>query len=148
MVTYIKRILTASILSTLFGFQAYAQQVLKYEYDESGNRLSRKVILLPSKQDQTRQDKSGQESINELIETFSITIYPNPTHENLTISTQSASNNPFTELMLYDTQGKLLYKDKNNNNTNTINMSMYDKGIYLLIIMIEGKRKEFKVIKQ
>lgn len=50
--------------------------------------------------------------------------------------------------MLYNTQGKLLYKDKNNNNTNTINMSMYDKGIYLLIIMIEGNRKEFKVIKQ
>ena len=148
MVTYIKRILTTSILSALFGFQAYAQQVLKYEYDESGNRLSRKVRLLPAKQDQTRQGKSGQESINELIETFSITIYPNPTHENLTISTQSASNNPLTELMLYNTQGKLLYKDKNNNNTNTINMSMYDKGIYLLIIMIEGNRKEFKVIKQ
>ena len=77
-----------------------------------------------------------------------LTIYPNPTHENLTISTQSANNNPLTELMLYNTQGKLLYKDKNNNNTNTINMSMYDKGIYLLIIMIEGNRKEFKVIKQ
>lgn len=148
MVTYIKRILTTSILFALFGFQTYAQQVLKYEYDESGNRLSRKVILLSSKQDQTRQDKSGQESINELMDTFSITIYPNPTRENLTISTQSASNNPLTELMLYNTQGKLLYKDKNNNNTNTINMSMYDKGIYLLIIMIEGNRKEFKVIKQ
>lgn len=148
MVTYIKRVLTASILSVLFGFQTLAQQVLKYEYDESGNRISRKVILLSSKQDQPRQDKSEQESINELMDAFSVTIYPNPTHGNLTISTQSTHNNPLTELMLYNTQGKLLYKDTNNNNTNTINMSMYDKGIYLLIIMIEGNRKEFKVIKQ
>lgn len=148
MVTYIKRVLTASILSVLFGFQTLAQQVLKYEYDESGNRISRKVILLSSKQDQPRQDKSEQESINELMDAFSVTIYPNPTRGNLTISTQSTHNNPLTELMLYNTQGKLLYKDTNNNNTNTINMSMYDKGIYLLIIMIEGNRKEFKVIKQ
>lgn len=146
MTNHKKKIVTFSLLPIMFIFHINAQQVIKYNYDNSGNRLSRKVILLSSKKDQTRQDKSGQESINELMDTISITIYPNPTRESLTISTQN--KNPFSELKLYNTQGKLLYKDKNNNNTNTINMSMYDKGIYLLVITIEGKRKEFKVIKQ
>lgn len=148
MTNHKKKIVSFSLLPIMFILHIDAQQVIKYNYDNSGNRVSRKVILLSSKQDQTRQDKSGQESINELMDTFSITIYPNPTCENLTISTQNTNNNPLTELKLYNTQGKLLYKDKNNNNTNTINMSMYDKGIYLLVITIEGKRKEFKVIKQ
>lgn len=35
--------------------------------------------------------------------------------------------------MLYNNQGKLLYKDKNNNNTNTINMSMYDGQVYIFL---------------
>lgn len=148
MTNHKKKIVSFSLLPIMFILHIDAQQVIKYNYDNSGNRVSRKVILLSSKQDQTRQDKSGQESINELMDTFPITIYPNPTCENLTISTQNTNNNPLTELKLYNTQGKLLYKDKNNNNTNTINMSMYDKGIYLLVITIEGKRKEFKVIKQ
>lgn len=148
MTNHKKKIVSFSLLPIMFILHINAQQVIKYNYDNNGNRLSRKVILLSSKKDQTRQDKSGQESINELMDTFSITIYPNPTRESLTISTQNTNKNPFSELKLYNTQGKLLYKDKNNNKTNTINMSMYDKGIYLLVITIEGKRKEFKVIKQ
>ena len=61
-----------------------------------------------------------------------ITIHPNPATNRITVS----SNTPFGELLLFDLNGKLLWKKKNDpaQNTMVIDITGISSGIYLLSV--------------
>jgi Leucine-rich repeat (LRR) protein len=72
----------------------------------------------------------------------SISIYPNPTSQVITISIENFNGNIQTEV--YDLLGNRLQKT----NETTISLQDYARGIYLLKVAYEDKLQEVKVIKQ
>ena len=72
----------------------------------------------------------------------SISIYPNPTSENITISIENFNGNIQTEV--YDLIGNRLQTT----NETTISLQDYARGIYLLKVAYGNKLQEVKVIKQ
>ncbi len=78
-------------------------------------------------------------SVQEIINTISL--YPNPTNENITISIENFNGNIQTEV--YDLIGNRLQI----NNETTISLQDYARGIYLLKVAYGDRVEEVKVIK-
>ena len=81
-------------------------------------------------------------SISDVINTtFDISLYPNPTNENVTISIENFNGNIQTEV--YDLIGNKLQTT----NKTTISLIDYYKGIYILKVAYGDRVEEIKVIK-
>ncbi len=77
-------------------------------------------------------DMQTSSVINENDLVKGLTIYPNPTHNKLTIQ---LNNNRINEVSLIDMQGKIIYKKFDNKNKVNIDLSSYNKGIYFIHII-------------
>lgn len=96
-----------------------------YPYFESGN------ILLSDREGLFIVRESNL-SVNDSNTESEYTIYPNPTNNFVTIQ---SINQPLNSIEIYDTQGKLLFSEKNTNlNQKSINLSSFTKGVYFLIV--------------
>ena len=82
---------------------------------------------------------SAPNSVQEIINTISL--YPNPTNENITISIENFNGNIQTEV--YDLLGHRLQIS----NETTISLQDYARGIYLLKVAYGDRVEEVKVIK-
>jgi hypothetical protein len=72
-----------------------------------------------------------------------ITIYPNPTNENVSINVPAGCI--IEELVLTDVTGKVLKIEKDSLNKMDI---VGDTGLYILTVITNGFKKSFKIIKQ
>ncbi|MDI1254499.1 MAG: T9SS type A sorting domain-containing protein [Flavobacterium sp.] len=74
----------------------------------------------------------------------SITIYPNPTHDIVSVK----ANNTIKSIQLFDVQGRLLQTRIANENNANIDISNHSNGIYFLKITSEKGIKIEKIIKK
>ncbi len=79
-------------------------------------------------------------SINNLLETTTFELSPNPTEDIINIK----SNIQNYHITVYNTNGQLILKTK----SNQIDLSVYPKGIYFINFEFQGKRLRKQVVKQ
>ncbi len=127
----------------------FAQITVSYTYDNSGNRISRKVVILKNTtNDKTYTDESKSSEVEDIFGKGKITIYPNPTKELLNIRLKDIDIEKEIILQLYDTNGKLLKTNKTKDTKTTINLSNNAAGIYILKIISGNNKAEFSVVKK
>lgn len=90
--------------------------------------------------------RKTNEKEKELIEEEKLTLYPNPTNEIITIST---NNSNLKKISVYSIEGKMVYdKEIEKTNSHQLNVSSFQNGIYLALIeTVEGKVYKEKIIK-
>ncbi len=117
-----------------------------FGYDKAGNRISRYVIYM--------KDASVTDSVKleqrDLLAGVKVLIKPNPTTGALTIELKNAGteNEVDASYFLYTTGGKLIRYNEKMNATTRINIGNQGKGLYILKILINGKTRVWKVIKE
>ena len=74
-----------------------------------------------------------------------ISIYPNPVYNSVNINLPDNTN---AEVHIYNMSGELLYEGKLKNNHETIDLSKFDKGMYIIHIMNAEESYTKKIIKQ
>jgi hypothetical protein len=142
---------------------------VRYEYDASGNRVSRKTIVLeepktaPSApQDSTlvanelepfttlmTQDLATEpEYFVEKIAQVEIKIYPNPTTEKITLEISVWENLQTGTFKLFSLTGQLLQEQPVHSATTTVSLAGLPKGTYLLKVSINNRTEDWKIIKQ
>jgi hypothetical protein len=86
--------------------------------------------------------------INETTSDVSVTIFPNPTADNLTLQLIGNMNEPFS-YQLYDMQGKQLSNGKIVATQTQINMNSLPTASYLINVVNQKNKKvqSFKIIK-
>ena len=77
------------------------------------------------------------------LPTVSITLYPNPTSSEITITSDKFTNEPYT---LYDQMGRTVGSGKLSGTNTTISLSTLSKGIYIL--KVEGAYESAIVVKE
>jgi Secretion system C-terminal sorting domain len=78
---------------------------------------------------------------------LSITVYPNPTTDYLTLSIEEIDISNLS-YQLYDVNGRLLQNEKITDSQIRIDMSNFEPAIYFVRVISENKSiKEFKIIK-
>lgn len=90
--------------------------------------------------------KLGPDSLsnNSFTVNNSLKIYPNPTHDNLTLKLDYYS--PSQEIIITDIQGKIIKNQMIEGLTTTINTNSFEKGIYFLTLFSDGNKTTQKFI--
>ncbi len=76
-----------------------------------------------------------------------IVVYPNPVTDILNINVTNAQDNE-TEASLFDHAGKLVHHMKLVSGTNTVDMTRFSKGLYLLTLKNSDEIKNIKIVRQ
>lgn len=134
------------ILLCSIPLPVFSQTLLKYNYDDVGNRISREIII----QKQKNQDSADLpvKHVEEKLLNRNITIYPNPTKGELKIVISDISDKDNIEAYIYSSTGLLINKCVLCNESIIINITNQPSGIYFLTLMIEGSKHTWKIIKE
>lgn len=81
-------------------------------------------------------------------ETLTIRVYPNPVVDKFTVESGLSGTGHTAVLTIYNMQGKLLLKKALQNKNETVSLSGYPNGLYLINITNGSKEKAFKILKQ
>ena len=133
----------------VIGTIAYSQSEIRFTYDDSGNRIERRLIILGDKSAQIGDSNSTKENV--LVENqggLQIRIYPNPTKGRVKLEIPSYEAGVAGEIHVFDPNGRKVLSQKRINHINTIDLSMVKNGIYFLKLTYGGQRVDWKIIKQ
>jgi len=138
------------VLLSLTCIQSFSQ--IEYEYDNAGNRYCRHVIDISTQKvtqtDSTYASDSTIAERNEIIFQFSneskITVFPNPATQFINIQTDNINS---IEISIYEYSGKLLFTQISTDTWTSIDLSSMPYGNYIMSTVADGKRKEWKIIK-
>jgi len=151
-------------------FFADAQTKWSYDYDNSGNRISRTIImpmLTPPPQDSTETiiedweedivsgvqnsetgDEKSQEVYTDALSETQILIYPNPTTGLLTVKISDLPQHSASSLTLFDMQGRVIAQKQQLSNENKLDVSAQPAGTYIMQIAIGSEFTSWKIVKQ
>jgi len=144
-----------------------AQSQVQYEYDASGNRVKRQVVIPlpapPAPQDsmETKMPASNElETVHfqnvEATELYSvekiaqteIKIYPNPTTEKITLEISTWKDLQMGIFKLFSLNGQLLQEQPVHSATTTVSLSGLPAGTYILKVNINNRTEDWKIVKQ
>ena len=112
--------------------------VLQYNYDSSGNRVTRSVVEVQPPQNSPRlMGHSGE-----------VTVSPTVTTDYVTILTTLDPEQTALRYIVNSLQGSVLAMGDITDQQTLVPLSNYDSGIYLLTILSDSGIKSFKIIKQ
>lgn len=134
-------------------------QTIRFEYDASGNRTSRRVQASSSDSPDGRPkysinsvdtipDQKHPESKTDSLATQKIMVYPNPTDGEVYVSLPNTVDYSTAKYNVFDLNGKMLLSGDLQNETMGIDLARYASGLYFLELVWEGKRNVVKIIKQ
>jgi len=155
-----RTLLIAVILSQNFIF--LAGQSIHYDYDYSGNRVKRYIVLgKGNNSDVEKFNKDADVSetqdskVNNKVEEFedklgelTIKIYPNPTHGDLFVEISGLGPNETVDYQLFSKSGSLLEIKKNLGYQFYIGLEKNPAGMYILNLLIQGKMSKWKILKE
>lgn len=83
-----------------------------------------------------------------LIDRISITAYPNPVLNSLTIKIVNPSNSFSWTVILYDYKGEVIFLNETDEKTTEVNFTSLPPGAYLVRAGLQDNYKVFHIIKQ
>ncbi len=84
-----------------------------------------------------------QDNVKNIIKDNSVTVYPNPFNNNITINTIDAQS-----INIYNSIGKLVFSSKINSRNQEIDLSELNNGLYILRVYSKSGIKQTKIIKK
>lgn len=142
------------VLLLVAGFVnlSFAQQILPriYEYDAAGNRIVRKVLILRDSalQKNVNNHDSADYCYEDDMDDLNILIYPNPTTSSINLHITDNEQALQGEAKIYNSSGAQLMSIPVVQQQTTVNMSHLPSGIYIIILNINKKTTQWKIIKQ
>lgn len=118
-------------------------RVVRYEYDESGNMVSRHLTVEPMQQKVIENSSVKENTIIDQIK-----VYPNPVGDILNVEVNNSVLENAIQIGIFSMSGNQLETLENITNITTIDFSDYTAGVYLLVIESGGKHHTYKIIKK
>ena len=141
-----KLLFTILLFTVIIPTIGFSQTVVRYDYDEAGNRILRAVIVLKTTENDSLKTIQNYEG---LIGETKITVYPNPNQGSFSVEfSESLNNQESTDIYIHDLNGKEVYKKENLGILTNIDISYCEKGIYFMTIVKDTDKKIWKIIKQ
>ncbi len=144
-----KQIVTLMAIMFLWLSSSLAQDYeVKYDYDQSGNRLRRRTITITVPK-ATVEGKKSLKPVEEKWAERKVTVFPNPTKGNLSISIMDGKEEQAYRYVLYSMSGQILKKGKFfSNGRHGIPLDGYKAGIYLLQLHDGEDKLDFRILKE
>lgn len=142
------------LLAFLFlNFSLLSGQTIHYDYDDSGNRQIRYIVLGKGNASSAEFSKKYEEEVKAVKyedeqEEFTVKIYPNPTRSNLTVKITGLLPDETVNYKLFTQSGLLLIQKIKNSHQFSIDMDSYPSGLYLLNLEVQDKISHWKILKE
>lgn len=137
------KLLLITPLFLMAFYSSHAQSDFQYDYDAAGNRTQRSLIIprYASPEDSVKLIVTGS------IAGYQVKLFPNPTQGAITLQVIGFENTEQSKAEVYDMQGRLVLSTPLLSGFTTIDLTPQLSGNYLLSIFVDGKRKQWKVVK-
>ena len=135
------------VLLTGTAFSICAQNRIVFTYDDVGNRTSREIqtVILPG--DSTAVSDTTNVA-TDLLANYVIKVYPNPTYGQLSVEIEDFEMDKPLTVIVSDRSGIILQQYIMNQPAINIDMSRYPQAAwYIVTFVLEGERRDFKIIK-
>lgn len=132
----------AIILFLLCISNAFADRIV-YTYDASGNRTSSREIVFRGQGSEDNDSEPRRDNLS----LRRVTIYPNPTEGELRVEITGDDTFEGSSITIYGASGSIVYYDNEIGSINDIDLTQYPRGIYMMIIRIDGDTSSWKIIK-
>jgi hypothetical protein len=135
---------------------SYSQNQMQrqYEYDASGNRVLRHVLVLSTRMAQQNDSENDSSEVNsstcytEQIGALQLSIYPNPTLGQVSVTILNATGSVSGTLRIYTLSGQLLRTHTIETLSSTLDLSGYPAGTYLVKVQLNQNEQARKIIKE
>ena len=117
--------------------------LVSFTYDATGNRTNRSIDLGTK-----GSGENYRESFNDNLDNVHYHIFPNPTQGELTIQISNWSDESSITYSVRDLNGKMVVPVTNAGATTVVDLSVHPSGVYILTVMANGKRHQWKIIKE
>lgn len=141
------------IACTIIFPTCLAQNVaVSFAYDESGNRISRSIVI--AKVEQNNKSATSEEFaedsslVADNADKIRIAVYPNPTDDRFTVALSEPDGKVY-HIALYNTTGVLMEERRVRAHSNLeFDLKGKPSGTYLLHIVSDGMSQTWKVVKR
>ncbi len=135
-------------VALFISVSAYSQTV-SFDYDDSGNRTSRNVISLKSNfQSKSKIETDANKTIDDIIGTTKISIFPNPVTLFLNVNIQSESVDFNANVKVIDQSGHVIISQEYSDTNFQLDFSNLSTGIYFMVIELGEEHTKWKIIKE
>ena len=119
---------------------AFSQTPVEYYYDNAGNRVQRKVIILtPMVVNNESPTEQPAELVSDIEDQFNFSLYPNPTKGAILVEAEEAFMALEEKRMfVYDSKGKLLIERKFDQRQQVVELPDEATGSYLVKVTASG----------
>ena len=121
-------------------FMPSAAQTVEYNYDNSGNITSRKVIILASTQDSTTTPKVFEDT------QINVRLYPDYALRQLKVEVPDYKDHELLIFRLCDMDGRLLSSSKSYEASNNLDIGRFAKEACTLNISRNGKSSSWHIL--
>jgi len=124
----------------------HAQQTntVAFSYDLNGNRILRQIVIGDDSKDNTEITIP----VIDTFETFTFTLFPNPTDGNFSISINGLDTATPLRATITTTTGAIICDKPLCSPTEDFDLSQQPTGIYLLCLTSGGESHTWKIIKK
>jgi len=155
--------ITTLLLLLSLSFAYSQQQVITFEYDDSGNRILRQVIEVPAAppegsnvannegpKSKNEKDSTslGNPVISKLSDGREVNIFPNPTKGQLQIEISEIKEGETGELLVLSMEGKVIEHRTEIQKAISVDLSQQSAGNYILKLKLGKQRKEWQIVKK
>lgn len=121
-----------------------------YEYDAAGNRVQRTVIVVDPNNptDKTQEDSTYNEFQESTLADLQIKVYPNPTYGLIKIEIENLESEVSGSLIVMDLAGRVLIQSNNIESEMLVDFTPYAPGNYSMVLIIDGEKKEWGIVRQ
>jgi hypothetical protein len=124
-------------------------QNISFVYDDAGNcTLKYKTVVLSSHAKKNVTDTLSTEPQTDMIGERQVIIYPNPTQGALKIEIKGELPKNPAQFFITDMNGRVIARQETSEPLYSYDMTSFPAGIYLLRVVIDGKPKEWKIVKE
>ena len=147
--TLYRAILIAIIMTVAMASRAQ-NAIVHFGYDGDGNRISRTLTI--NRNEENNQAADSTASLSGITETLdedgnaTLSIYPNPTHDILTVAVDGLSDNSATVSIVTMSGGVVLSREMSDGR-HDFDLSNMSPGIYTLLFSSPNITKSWKIIK-
>lgn len=120
--------------------------VVEYSYDAAGNRTGRQIVYYCNGSKKSK--KTRKEIVKELEISTETMVYPNPADNVIYLKLSNKMYEAdMKQYILYDNLGKMVMRRDITNTLTEINVSGLKDGIYYLVLVSGGQKKDWKIVK-
>lgn len=146
-----KKLKIAATMVALWGTflicPAQQSNTVTFNYDCNGNRIGRTLTSKEDRNNEAVMNNSPTINNSDCFNEMKVSLYPNPTHDNVFLSIENSAKTPIYAKLVAET-GATLWEGNITGNVESIDLSGQAAGVFLLELTIENEKRIWKVIKK